>query len=268
MLVVGELINATRKAIGAAMEAENSDYIKEIAQSQRSAGADYIDVNAGLFVGMEGDYMEWLVKTVQEAVDAPCCLDSPDPKVIERGLAVHKGDAMINSISLEKARLSALLPIVAGSKLKVVALCMDDNGMPETTEQRVRIADKLINELVKNNVPLGNIYVDALVQPVSVNQTFGMAFLNAIEEIMTTFKGVHTICGLSNISFGLPIRKFLNQTSAAMAIAKGLDALIINPLDKQMMANLIAAETIAGRDSYCMKYLKAYQKKQFDFLAN
>lgn len=265
MLIVGELINASRKPIAAAIEAQDGDYIKEIAKNEWEAGANYIDVNAGIFVGQEGDYLEWLVKNVQEVVDAPCCLDSPDPKVIERGLAVHKGRAMINSISLEKERYAALLPIVAGSDLKVIALCMSDGGMPETTEDRVKIADKLINGLVKNNVPLDNIYVDPLVQPVATKQSFGMEFLNAIEQIMHTFKGVHTICGLSNISYGLPERKFLNQTCAVMAIAKGLDSLIINPLDKQIMARMIAAETLAGRDDYCLKYLKAYQNKLFEF---
>lgn len=268
MLVVGELINGTRKPIAAAIEELNAEYIQEIAKKQWAAGANYIDVNAGAFVGQEADHIEWLVKTVQAVVEVPCCLDSADPMVIERGLSVHKGNAMINSISLEAKRYQALMPILAGTDLKIVALCMGDDGMPETTEERIKIADKLINGLVKNNVPLDNIYVDPLVQPISTKQTFGIEFLNAIEQIMTQYKGVHTICGLSNISFGLPIRKYLNQMCAVMAIAKGLDSLIINPLDKQMMANLIAAEMIAGRDYYCLKYLNAYQKKEFEFLIN
>jgi cobalamin-dependent methionine synthase I len=264
MIIVGELINASRKAVAAAIEAQDAETIKKLAKDQHEAGADYIDVNAGVFVGKEGDYLEWLVKNVQEVVDGPCCLDSPDPKVIERGLAVHKGTAMINSISLEKERYDALMPVVAGTDLKVVALCMSDEGMPETTEDRVKIADKLINGLVQNNVKLDNIYVDPLVQPISTKSTFGLEFLNAVEEIMTRFKGVHTICGLSNISYGLPVRKLLNQNCAVMAIAKGLDGLIINPLDKQMMSNMIAAETLVGRDDYCVNYLKAYRQKKFE----
>ncbi len=265
MLIVGELINASRKPIAAAIEAQDVGAIKKVARDQYEAGADYIDVNAGIFVGKEAEYMEWLIKNVQEEVDAPCCLDSPDPKVIERGLAVHKGTAMINSISLEKDRYDALLPIVAGTDLKVVALCMSDEGMPETAEDRVKIAEKLIDGLVRNNVKLENIYVDPLVQPVSTKSTFGVEFLNAVEEIMERFRGVHTICGLSNISYGLPVRKLLNQNFAVMAVAKGLDSLIINPLDKQMMANLIAAEALAGRDEYCVNYLKAYRQKKFEF---
>jgi len=265
MLVVGELINASRKAIAVAIEAQNEEEIKKVASDQVQAGADFVDVNAGVFVGKEADYLQWLVKTVQDEVDAPCCIDSPDPVAIEKALAVHKGTAMINSISLEKERYEALLPLVAGTDLKIVALCMSDEGMPETCEERVKIADKLINSLVGKNVPIENIYVDPLVQPVSTNGDFGVEFLNAVEKIMTGFPGVHTMCGLSNISYGLPLRKHLNQNFAVMAVARGLDGLIINPLDKQMMANIIAAETLAGRDNYCMNYLKAYRDNRFEF---
>jgi len=264
MLIVGELINASRKAVGEAIKNQDAEAIKKLAVDQHNAGADYIDVNAGIFVGEEADYLQWLVKTVQGAVDAPCCIDSPDPEAIEKALSVHEGTAMINSISLEKDRYDALLPVVSGTDLKVVALCMSDEGMPETTEDRVKIADKLINALVKNNVSLDNIYVDPLVQPVSTKSTFGAEFLDAVDEIMTRFKGVHTICGLSNISYGLPLRPMLNQTFAVMAVARGLDGLIINPLDSQMMKNLIAAETLVGRDNYCMNYLKAYRNKKFE----
>ncbi len=266
MLVVGELINASRKAIGEAIKAQDAEYIKQVAKDEYEAGADFIDVNAGIFVGKESEYLKWLVETVQEAVDAPCCIDSPDPKAIEAALSVHKGIAMINSISLEKERYEALIPVVAGTDLKVVALCMSDEGMPETMDARLRIAEKLIDGLVKNNVKLENIYVDPLVQPVSTNNTFAVEFINSVEAIMTRFKGVHTICGLSNVSYGLPVRKFMNHAFAIMAIGKGLDGLIINPLDKMMMASLVTAEALAGRDDYCVNYLKAFRNKQFDFL--
>jgi 5-methyltetrahydrofolate--homocysteine methyltransferase len=263
MLIVGELINASRKAIKAAIEQQDQEAIAQIAKDQAAAGANYIDVNAGVFVGQEPEYLEWLVKTVQSVVDEPCCIDSPDPKAIEKALAAHQGTAMINSISLESERYDALMPIVAGTDLKVVALCMSDDGMPETTDDRMKIADKLVNGLLQNNVPVENIYVDPLVQPVSTNNDFGVEFLNAIEQIVTNYQGIHTVCGLSNISFGLPERKFLNQTFMSMAIAKGLDGAIVNPLDKKMMANIIAAEALAGRDDYCMAYLQAYRAELF-----
>lgn len=264
MIIVGELINASRKAIKAAIENQDADAIKRIASDQLEAGADYIDVNAGVFLGEEAEYLKWLVETVKSAVDAPCCIDSPDPKAIETALEVHNGTAMVNSISLEKDRYDSLLPIVAGTDLKVVALCMSDEGMPKSTDDRLKIADKLINGLLQKNVPIENIYVDPLVQPVSTNNSYGAEFLNAIEQVVTTFKGIHTMCGLSNISFGLPNRLFLNQTFIGMAIAKGLDGAIINPLDKKMMANIIAATVLAGKDDYCMEYLKAYRANRLN----
>ncbi len=262
MLIVGELINSSRKPIKAAVDAQDKEEIQKIAKDQHDHGADFIDVNAGVFVGKESEHMQWLIKTVQEAVTAPCCIDSPDPKVVEAALSVHEKTPMINSISLEKARYDALLPLVAGTDVKVIALCMSDKGMPESKDDRVAIADELINSLVKNNVAIENIFVDPLVQPVSTNDTYGVEFMNAIEAIMTGFPGVHTICGLSNISYGLPERKLINQTFAVMAIAKKLDSAIINPLDKRMMANIIAAEALAGKDEYCSNYLSAYRDER------
>jgi len=264
MLIVGELINASRKSIETAIEAKDADAIQEVARTQFEAGANYIDVNAGVFVDREAEYLKWLVSTVQSTIDAPCCIDSPDPKAIEAALPVHKGTAMINSISLEKERYDQLLPILSGTDLKVVALCMSDEGMPQTADQRLSIAEQLINGLVKNSIPIENIYVDPLVQPISTNDMFGIEFLNAIALIATTFKGVHTICGLSNISYGLPVRKFLNQIFMVMAIVKGLDGVIINPLDRQIMANIIAAQTLLGKDEYCGNYITAYRENKFD----
>ncbi len=265
MIIVGELINASRKSVGTAIENNDVEAIKKLALDQAENDADYIDVNAGVFVGKEAGYLKWLVETVQTVTDKPCSIDSPDPRAIEAALAVHKGTPMINSISLEKERYDALLPIVAGTDFKVVALCMSDAGMPETADDRMAIADKLINSLLQKNVAVENIYVDPLVQPVATNGTFGTEFLTTIENIMTTFKGIHTMCGLSNISFGLPERKFLNQTFMVMAIARGLDGAIVNPLDQKMMANIIAAEALAGKDEFCGKYLEAFRAKKFEF---
>jgi 5-methyltetrahydrofolate--homocysteine methyltransferase len=265
MIIVGELINASRKVIAAAIENKDKDAIQKIAREQHEAGAHYLDVNVGTFVEKEAEYMKWLVTTVQYVVDGPCSIDSPNPKAIEASLSVHQGTPLINSISLEKERYNDLLPMLADTDYKVVALCMSDEGMPKTAEERLKIADKLINGLVQNNVPLNNIYVDPLVQPVSVNQSFGVECLKAIELIKDNFEGVHAICGLSNISFGLPGRKFINQSFMTMAISRGLDGAIINPLDKRMMASIIAAEALAGNDSYCKNYIQTYRAKKLEF---
>jgi 5-methyltetrahydrofolate--homocysteine methyltransferase len=265
MIIVGELINASRKKIAQAIEKQDAPTIQQIATDQFQNGANFIDVNAGVFVGKEAEYMKWLVSTVQSAVNAPCSIDSPDPKAINAALAVHQGTAMINSITLEKDRYDTLLPIVAGTDFKVVALCMSDAGMPKTVDDRMIIADKLVNGLLQQHVPIGNIYVDPLVQPIATDTRFGYEFLQAIDKIMTTFQGIHTLCGLSNISYGLPQRMFLNQIFMAMAITKGLDGAIVNPLDKRMMATIFAAEALIGKDEYCSNYLSAFRAKKFDF---
>ncbi len=264
MLLVGELINSSRKKIEQAIKDQDVNYIQEIAKEQFENGADYIDVNAGTFVGQEGSYMNWLVNTVQETVDAPCCIDSPDPQVVEDAMKLHKGIPMVNSISLEKERFDALMPVVSGNDCKVIALCMSDEGMPETADDRVAIAEDLVNKLVQKNVPIENIYVDPLVQPISTNDNYGKEFLSAIEQIMTKLPGVHTMCGLSNISYGLPHRALMNQAFMIMAISKGLDGAIVNPLDKRMMASITAAETLAGRDTFCMNYLDAYRNGKLE----
>lgn len=264
MIIIGELINASRKAIKAAIEAQDAAAIQQVAKDQAEAGADYIDVNAGVFMGKEPEYLKWLVETVQAAVDKPCAIDSPDPAAVEAALSVHKGTPMINSISLEKERYEKLMPIIAGTDMKVIALCMSDKGMPKTVADRMQIADELVDSLLKNNVKVENIFVDPLVQPISVENTFGAEFINAIEKIVAAFPGIHTACGLSNISYGLPARKFMNQTFMTMAIAKGLDGAIINPLDRRMMANIIAAEALAGKDGFCVNYLKAFRAGMFE----
>ena len=264
MIIIGELINASRKAIGAAIEAQDKDAIQQVARDELAAGTDFIDVNAGVFVDKEPEYLKWLVQTVQEVVDGPCAIDSPNPKAIEAALAVHRGTPMINSISLEKERYENLMPIVAGTDMKIIALCMSDEGMPETVDDRMKIADRLVNGLLQKNVKMDQIFVDPLVQPIAVNNRFGMEFLDAVEQIMKRFEGIHTTCGLSNISYGLPARKILNQAFMVMAVAKGLDGAILNPLDKRMMADIIAAEALIGRDYFCTTYLKAYRSKRFD----
>lgn len=142
MIIVGEPINASRKSVREALESRDTVTIERLARDQSARGADYIDVNAGLFVDREVDLLPWLVQVVQGVTDKPCCLDSPNPKAIEAALEVHRGTPLVNSISLEKQRYQDLLPLLAGSALQVVALCMGDSWMPETAEQRLAIAER------------------------------------------------------------------------------------------------------------------------------
>jgi 5-methyltetrahydrofolate--homocysteine methyltransferase len=264
VIIIGELLNASRKSVAEAIESRNKEAIQKVARDQDEAGADFLDVNAGIFVDKEHEYLKWLIETVQAVSGKPCSIDSPDPKAIEAALSVCKGTPLINSISLEKGRFENLMPILEGTDLKVIALCMSDEGMPQTVEDRMRIAERLVNSLIQHNVKMENIFLDPLVQPICVKNQFGMEFLNALEKILDSFKGIHAACGLSNISYGLPARKALNQIFMAMAIAKGLDGAIINPLDRDMMACITAAEALAGRDDYCTKFIKSYRQGAFN----
>jgi cobalamin-dependent methionine synthase I len=264
MIIIGELINASRKSVANAIETGDRETIQDLAAKQAASFADYIDVNAGIFIEKEAACLSWLVQSVQEVTDLPCAIDSPNPHAIEAALEHHKGVAMINSISLEKERFDNLIPLIAGTDLKIVALCMSDDGMPVTFDDRMRIADKLINGLLQNNISIENIFVDPLVQPLSVNQSYGVDFLDTIEMVVKEFKGIHTACGLSNISYGLPGRRYLNQAFMIQAVLKGLDGAIMNPLDTGMIAAINAAEALAGKDDFCMNYLKAFRAGLFE----
>jgi 5-methyltetrahydrofolate--homocysteine methyltransferase len=265
MIIIGELINSSRNSIANAIRDQDIEAIQKVGLDQWKAGAKFIDVNAGTFDDKEPEYLKWLVQTVQEVADVSCSIDSPDPDAIESALSVHKGIPMINSISLERNRYENMIPLIAGTNLKVIALCMSDDGMPKTVDDRLRTADRLINRLLQNNLPFENIFLDPLIQPISVDTSFGIEFLNAVEKITTNYRGIHTICGLSNISYGLPARNFINRAFMIQAIAKGLDSAIMNPLNKQLMASIIAAEALIGRDSFCINYIEAYRSEMFDF---
>jgi 5-methyltetrahydrofolate--homocysteine methyltransferase len=260
MLVVGEKINTSRKSIAAAVEAQNVDFISAVAREQAEAGAHYIDVNAGTYLDKEVDYLCWLVQVVQKAVDLPLCLDSPNPEALAEAIKHHKGEPMINSISLEKERFQALLPVVTDHPCRIVALCMAETSMPTTVEERVQVGAQLINELTNNGISLEKIYVDPLVQPISVDTGMGTAVLGAIQSIMNDFPGVNTICGLSNISFGLPMRKTINRNFLALCMTSGLSAAILDPTDQELMATLLSTDMLLGRDEYCESFINAYQE--------
>ncbi len=259
MLVVGERINSTRKRIREAVRARDAEFIAREARRQVKAGADYVDVNAGSSVAHEVDDLKWLVETVQAAVDAPLCLDSANPAALEAALSLVEKSPIINSITGERSRMDAILPLVRSSGASIVALVMDDSGMPEDAAGRLKVAETLIPAIEAFGVERDRIRVDPLVRPVSTDTTQGAAVLETVREVMTRWPGVHTICGLSNVSFGLPVRNVLNVTFLALMIEAGLDGAIIDPTEPRMMATVAAARTLLGRDDYCMGYIEAHR---------
>jgi len=262
MIIVGEKINSSRKRIEEAIIKRDTTFIIQVAREQAETGASFIDVNAGTFMDQETECLCWLVETVQSEVNLPLSLDTPNPKALMEAIRHHRGEPMINSISLEEDRLKSLLPIVASHPCHVVALCMAQTSMPTSVEERVEVGSELIKKLTDVGVPKERIYVDPLIQPVSVDTNMGLAALGAIKKIMQDFPEVNTICGLSNVSYGLPERRIINRNFLALCISYGLSAVILDPTDKQLMTALFTTEMLVGRDEYCQNYIEAYQNNR------
>ncbi len=259
MLIIGERINATRKRIGEAVQNGNADLIRAEAQMQVADGAHMLDVNGGI-PGREAELLSWLVNVVQEVTDVPLCLDSADAEALRQALPLCRKQPMINSITDEPRRLEALLPLAREYRARVIALCMSESGPPSGLEDRIDTASRLIDRLTKAGIPIDDIYVDACVFPLSTGTDNGPVLLEAIARIRERHHGVHTSCGVSNVSFGLPVRKLLNEAFLVMLIARGLDAAIIDPCQEGIVARIAAAEALAGRDEFCQRYLQAYRR--------
>jgi 5-methyltetrahydrofolate--homocysteine methyltransferase len=259
MLIVGERINSSRKAIQPAIENRDVRLIQEIARQQEEAGAAYIDVNAGTFVSSEPEYLEWLVETVQEAVSVPLCIDSPNPEAAERGLRACRQVPLLNSITGEKKRMEEMIPLVKRYGCQVIALCLDETGIPDRAEERLQIAARMVEALEQEGIERDRVWVDPLIYPVSTGGHYGRVALETIRLVASHLPGVHTICGLSNISHGLPNRRLLNQAFLLMCMASGLEGVILDPLDRRMMSLLLAGEALLGRDEFCSQYLAAHR---------
>ncbi|MCM8768078.1 MAG: dihydropteroate synthase [Candidatus Omnitrophica bacterium] len=259
MIIIGERINATRKTIARAIEKRDAAFIKKEAEKQRLAGAHYLDLNAGLGKGTEKEDLGWLIHTVQEQDQGPLTLDSSDPAVLAECLPlVENPEVMINSINGEEKRIKGLLPVLKNHpQVKLIALTMDDSGIPQTAEKRIQVADQLIKLVTaETNLPVENIYVDCLVQPISVDTRNGLVFLDAMKELKRLYPGVKTTCGLSNVSFGLPERKKINQYFLVVSLAHGLDSAIIDPTLPEMQEAVCLSQTVLGQDEYCLNYLR------------
>ncbi|MBI5248794.1 MAG: methyltetrahydrofolate cobalamin methyltransferase [Desulfomonile tiedjei] len=259
MFIIGEKINATRKSIDAALRSRDASYLQEVAKAQEEAGAHALDVNCGTFTAAEEpEVMKWLVETVQATTELPLCIDSPNPGALAAGLARHKGKPVINSISGESARYDNVLPLVKQYNAAVVALCNDDRGLPSTKEMALEVGDSLVSRLVKDSVPIDDIYLDPLVRTLATSPETVVDTLEVMRELSHCFPGLHFVSGLSNVSYGLPERRFLNRAFVVMSIAYGLDAVIVDPLDKQLVAMIYASEALLSKDRYCLEYIKAF----------
>jgi len=260
MIIIGEKINSSRRQIAEAIASGNREYIQNEAITQSDAGADYIDVNTAAFMEKEAEYLRWIIEAVQEVTELPLCIDSPDPKVIEKVISLVNKPPMINSITLEPSRLDGILPLVLEHRATVIGLCQTGDQMGRSAAEKVEIAGRLVEKVTSAGIGINALYIDPLVFPVGADSNSACATLDAIEEIMKQFQGVHTVCGLTNVSHGLPNRKLVNRTFLAETVARGLDSAILDPSDKQLLGALRASLMLMGKDEYCMGYIKAFRK--------
>lgn len=260
MLIVGEKINTGRPGIESAILKRDVAFIQNVALRQKMCGAGYLDINCTTMRHKEPEALAWVVETVQTAVDIPICIDTPNIDALAAGLAVHKGRAMINAISGETDRYQSLISLIKNHHCRVIALCIDDRGVPESIGQEAEVAGNIIHRLQSDGVALEDIFIDPLVRPVSDGEKWGTFVMHVIQEIKKVNPNVNFMCGLSNISFGLPMRSLLNRVFLVLAMGAGLNGAILDPENKPLMAALRAAMVLTDQDEGFREYLVAFRE--------
>lgn len=261
-VIIGERINPTgRKKVLQALKEGNFDTVRQDAIDQVQAGADILDVNAGVPGADEPALLEQVMRTVMEVVDVPLCIDTADPQALEAALSIYGGKALVNSVNGEERALSAVLPLVKEHGAAVIALCMDDDGIPETAEDRLRVAEKILERAARLGIPPEDVVVDPLALTMGADSSAGRIALDTIGLVVQNL-GNNVTMGASNISFGMPDRKYINATFIAMAIHAGLTCPITNPLVTEIQTTVLAADLSMGRDDYGMSWIKAYRRRE------
>lgn len=260
MLIIGERINTSRKEISKAVEKRDAAFIRADVRAQVDAGAQIIDINAGSRASLELQDLTWLVDVIQEAISVRLSLDSSDPQCLMGVIERVRDIPMLNSTTAEKTRFERMVPVIQKRECDVVALCMDDRGLPKRVDQVMENAAKVVKELEAIGVNRERIYLDPMVQAISTDPRAGLKAIEAIDRITREFKGAKTLCGLSNISYALPKRSIVNRAFLTLAMKAGLSAALIDPLDEGVMGTLQATAALLGQDDYCLDYIRAFRE--------
>jgi 5-methyltetrahydrofolate--homocysteine methyltransferase len=263
-VIVGERINPTgKKILQGELKEGNINYVLQLAKEQIEKGAKILDVNVGMNGIDEVGMMKEVVAQLSVSVETPLCIDSSNIEAIETGLRIYPGRALVNSISLEKEKVEKLLPIAAKYGAMFILLPLDDNGLPKTIEDKHNIVRTVFNAAQKYGYKKEDIVVDGLVQTVASNKNAALETLATIEWCSEEF-GCNTIMGLSNISFGLPERKYVNTSFLAMSITKGLTMAIANPSVELFMNIKFACDLLKTKDKDGLSYIKRFSQKDED----
>ena len=259
-VIIGERINPTnRKLLAAEMKAGNLERVQQDAMSQINAGAQILDVNAGVPLADEPKILADSIKLIQSISDVPLCIDSSIVEALKCGLEAYQGKALLNSVTGEEERLETVLPLVKQFGCAVIGISNDDSGISEDINVRFEVAKKIVERAMDHGIPKEDILIDPLVMPIGAINDAGKQVLELIKKLQNELQ-VNTTCGASNLSFGLPNRHGLNTAFIAMAIANGMPCAITNPLEKEIMQSIRGANVVMGHDPECSDWIMNYRE--------
>lgn len=259
-VIIGERINPTnRKLLAEEMKAGNLERVQQDAMSQINAGAQILDVNAGVPLADEPKILADSIKLIQSVSDVPLCIDSSIVEALKCGLEAYQGKALLNSVTGEEERLETVLPLVKQFGCAVIGISNDDSGISEDINVRFEVAKKIVERAMDYGIPKEDILIDPLVMPIGAINDAGKQVLELIKKLQNELQ-VNTTCGASNLSFGLPNRHGLNTAFIAMAIANGMPCAITNPLEKEIMQSIRGANVIMGHDPECSDWIINYRE--------
>jgi 5-methyltetrahydrofolate--homocysteine methyltransferase len=258
-VVIGERINPTGRKV-LAVEMADGDYsrVEWDALAQVEAGAQMLDVNAGIPLADEPAILAETVTLVQRVTDVPLSIDSSIVAALESGLAAYKGKALVNSVTGEDERLESVLPLVKKHGAAVVAISNDETGISEDPDVRFAVAKKIVERAEDHGIPRSDVVVDPLVMPVGAINQAGRQVMHILHRLHGELK-VNTTCGASNFSFGLPNRNGINSAFLSMAIGAGLTSAITNPLHQEVMQAVLGADVMMGHDPDCRAWIRKYR---------
>ena len=264
MKIIAEKINGTRKRVAQAIQERDAAFIQNIARQQAAVSqTTWLDANAGTAPQREPEDLIWLVETIQSVVDKPIALDSANPKALEAAIKVVKNKPLINSISMEPSRM-AVYPIVAEYKCPAVALAMDEKGIPKTKEERIEIIGRILEKTRPMGIQDEDLYFDPLCMTIGTGQENALLFFETVRDIKKNFPKVHITCGLSNISFGMPARTFINRVFLALSMQAGMDCAICDPNNQDIQTTILATELLLSQDKHCLNFTRAFRAGTFN----
>ncbi len=259
-VMIGERINPTgRKLLSEEMSKGDFTRVEQDTLAQVAAGAQMLDVNAGIPLADEPKILADTIKLVQSLTDVPLSIDSSIVAALQAGLEVYQGKALLNSVTGEEERLEEVLPLVKKYGCAVVAISNDETGISEDPDVRFAVAKKIVDRAKDYGIPSSDIVVDPLVMPIGALNSAGMQVIKLVRRLQEELK-VNTTCGASNVSFGLPNRNGINSAFLTMAIASGLTSAITNPLHESVIQSVLGADVMMGNDPNCVRWIKRYRQ--------